>query len=87
MNQYFYFAVIRFEEVMKAGDTRPKRVPVTHFGKNAYATAMECIKANEAWMASHIAERFSVCCFPKRLKLDEHGISQGYIEEPSDQPA
>lgn len=87
MNQHFYFAVIRFEEVMKAGATRPNRVPVTHFGKNSYASAMECIKANEAWMAAHIGERFSVCCFPKKLNLDEHGISHGFVEEPDNLPA
>ena len=87
MKQYFYFAVIRFEEVMVAGQARAKRVPVTHFGKNAYDTPMECIKANEAWMAAHVGERFSICGFPKKLKLDEHGISCGYVEEPDDQPA
>ena len=87
MNNYFYFAVIRFEETVMAGTTRTKRVPVTHFGKNAYATPMDCIKANETWMASHIGERFSVCGFPKKLKLDEHGISHGYVEEPEQLPA
>lgn len=87
MNKYFYFAVVRFEEQVIAGQARTKRVPVTHFGKNAYATAMECIKANETWMANHIGERFIICGFPKKLNLDEHGISHGFVEEPTDQPA
>ena len=81
MNKYYYFAVIRFEEVMTAGATRTKRVPVTHFGRNAYATPEACVNANISWIATHCGERFSVCEFPKRLKLDEHGVSQGFLED------
>lgn len=87
MHKYYYFAVIRFEEVMKAGATRPNRVPVTHFGKNAYSTPEECVNANLAWMCKHIGERFSVCGFDKRLDLDERGVCRGYINESVDQPA
>lgn len=81
MNKYFYFAVIRFEEVMKAGATRPNRVPVTHFGRNCYSSAEEAIEANKEWMCRHLGERFTVVGFEKKLVLDKHGISQGYVDD------
>lgn len=81
MNKYFYFAVIRFEEVIVAGAERTKRVPVTHFGRNAYATPQEAYDANKEWVCNHLGERFTVAGFPKRLKLDERGISQGFMED------
>lgn len=84
MNKYFYFAVIRFEDQMTAGATRPHRVPVTHFGKNAYATPQEAYEANKEWVCKHLGERFTVCGFPKQLKLDAHGISQGFVEDSAD---
>lgn len=81
MNKYFYFAVIRFEEVVIAGDERTKRVPVTHFGRNIYATPQEAYDANKDWVCNHLGERFTVTGFPKRLKLDERGVSSGFIDD------
>lgn len=86
MAQYFYFAVIRFEEVVVAGAARPKRVPVTHFGKNVYSTPQEAYDANREWVCRHLGERFTVAGFPKRLKLDEHGVSSGYVDDESMDP-
>lgn len=83
MNKYYYFAVIRFEEVDAQGAGRTKRVPVTHFGKNAYATPEAALDANRMWICKHLGERFTVAGFDRQLKLDENGISHGYIEDES----
>lgn len=87
MNKYYYFAVIRFEEAVNAGDGRTKRVPVTHFGRNAHATPEAALDANRIWICKHLGERFTVCGFDRQLKLDENGISHGYAEDiPTSRP-
>ena len=86
MNKFFYFAVIRFEEVDAQGAGRTKRVPVTHFGRNAYSSAEAAIEANKSWICTHLGERFTVAGFEKRLNLDERGISHGFVEDPVDNP-
>lgn len=84
MNKYFYFAVIRFEEVAEQGTARTRRVPVTHFGKSVYASAALAVIANIGWICNHVGERFTVCGFDHQLNLDERGVSQGYVATDDD---
>lgn len=83
MNKYFYFAVIRFEEVAEQGATRTKRVPVTHFGKNVYASAALAVIANIGWICNHVGERFTVCGFEHQINVVD-GVSQGYAAVDDD---
>lgn len=82
MNKYFYFAVVRFEEVTIAGQ-RTKRAPVTYFGKNVYSNAGLAIIANIGWICNHVGERFAVCGFEHQLDLVD-GVSQGYLSVDDD---
>lgn len=82
MYKYYYFAVERFEEVAQQGGARTKRVPVTQFSTTVFASAEEAYDAGKAFACSHLGERFKICGFDKRLKLDEKKHCVGYIEGP-----
>lgn len=84
MLKYYYFAVIRFEEVKIAGSERTKLAPVTHYGKNVYASAALATIANIGWICNHVGQRFAVCGFEHALKLDDKGIAQGYVDSDED---
>lgn len=78
MCKYFYFCVTRFEDVYDTRIGRTKRVPVCHFGKNVYGSAILAVLANAAWMCKHLGERFSITGLEHQLELDENGVSQGF---------
>ena len=84
MLKYYYFAVIRFEEVKIAGSERTKLAPVTHYGKNVYASAALATIANIGWICNHVGQRFAVCGFEHALKLDDKGVAQGYVDSDED---
>lgn len=80
MKNYFYFGVIRFEEVDCAGVGRTKRVPVTHYG-SAHSSFAKMMKANNEFLQEHPGERFTWTVSPYPFALDEKGRFLGYVDE------